>query len=280
MKKEKIEQHIYDLTAEQFENLCVDLLNAEYKFENSISFNKTRENQIDFVGYKGLEKYGFEIKHKYKIDFSTLKKILDPFQSYFDFYHKFILITSANIDRGTIKHFENDKIKIISKNELIELLKKHTSVSERYFSILETKEKKNDRWYKVSLGGILAPIFLFMISTYFDYKDNQKPLENRIENVGKALESIKDLEKYLENVKTDMIKTDLENKKILEEFNKLQGVEDMINEKKESLKIVLEYEPWYKRLFSYFLVFITGISTSILGTILLNKWKLNKSLKN
>ena len=90
---------------------------------------------------------------------------------------------------------------------------------------------------------------------------------------------MKGLEKHLEDIKEDMIKTDMENKKILEEYEKIKGIEDIINKKKEILKVVLNYQPWYKKFLNYFLGVITGIFTSIIGGILLNKWKLYKSLK-
>lgn len=126
----------------------------------------------------------------------------------------------------------------------------------------------------VALLSILSVIY-----TIFPEKTD-KTLKNRIDNVERALDGIKGLEKDLEFIKEDMIKTDLENKRILEEYKKMEGLEKVINDKKESLNLVLNYQPWYKRFLNYFFGFLLGIASSVIAGIMREKWKLNKSLKN
>ncbi len=279
MDRKKLKYQIFDLTPEKFEELCHLLLKAEFEFDKAFILDITSDEGVDILAYKGIEKIAVSVKHKYQIDKSVLQPEIERLNKVLEYYHKIIFITSAIIDKKTISDFETDKISIISQGDLIKLLDKHADITKRYFKIVAQKNKSIRKWFTSSIAGVLISVFASIVTFMIDKKDVDKPLSHRIENVEQALKNIQGLEKDLEGIKDDMIKTDIENKRILEEYEKMQGLEEIINEKKESLQLVLNYQPWYKRILNYFLGLVTGISSSIIASILWSRWKLKKSLK-
>jgi hypothetical protein len=277
-KKEK-DYPIYDLTPSTFVELCHDLLKAEFNYEKTFILDGPQDNGVDILALKGVEKIAIQVKHKYKLDRISAIKELEKYKSLLGFHHRLIFITSAKVDKAVVQEFRTDKISIISQSELFNLLDKHTDIAGRYFKVAEKRNKLNQRWLSSSFVGIILTIISSVLTFYIDKKDD-KPLASKIDNVEEALKNINGLEKDLEEIKDDMIKTEIEKTRIIEEYEKVKGLEDVINEKKESLNLVLNYQPWYKKLLDYFLGVLTGIFTSIIASILYEKWRQQKALKN
>lgn len=278
MDKNTLKYQLYDLTPQRFEELCADLLNAEYQFDKFFITNGPNDDGVDILALKGLKKLAIQVKHRYKIPTIQLEKEIIHYRRLLEFHHEFIYLTSASLSKETIMKFESDKIKIISQKEIFELLDKHTDVAQRYFTIVEKKIRKTRRWFSASVMGALISIVVSLSSLFLETKSEDKPLSTQIDNVEQALNSIKELEDDLKAIKSDMIETDLKNKKILAEYEKMKGLEDIVNKKKESLNSVLNYQPWYMTALNYFLGLITGIFTSIIASILYDRWKLKREL--
>ncbi len=278
MKNPSLKYQLFDLTPQKFEEFCADLLNAEYQFDKFFLTDGPNDQGVDILALKGIKKLAVQIKHRYKIPVGQLEREIERYKPLLEFHHEFIYLTSAILPKEAIKKLESDKVKILSQNEIFELLDKHTDVAQRYFTVVERKIKKTRQWFSASVIGAIISLILSLSTFFLENKEKDKPLTERIDNVEQALKGIKGLEKDLESIKSDMIETDLENKKILAEYEKMKGLEDIVNEKKESLNIVLNYQPWYKTALNYFLGIITGIFTSIVASILYERWKLRKEL--
>lgn len=280
MDKPKLKYQIFDLNPSKFEDLCYDLLKAEYAFDKAFITDGPNDNGVDILGLKGNVKIAIQVKHKFQIEKKSLRQEIEKYKHLLENHHRFIFITSAQIDRNTINEYESEKITIISQVELIKLLDKHSDIAKRYFTIIEQKNRSIKNWLTTSSAGVIISIMALIFSLLIDKNVKDKPLTSRIDNVEQALQNIKGLEKDLAEIKEDMIKTDIENKRILDEYEKIKGLETIINDKKESLNLVLNYEPWYKKILNYMLGIVTGIFSSVVATILWSKWKLYKTLKN
>jgi hypothetical protein len=276
MEKPNIKYNIFELSAIKFEELCADLLNAEYQFDKFFITDGPNDNGVDILALKGIKKLAIQIKHRYRIANSQLAKEIEKYKHLLEFHHEFIFMTSAHLAQDVKEDLESDKIKIISQQDILNLLEKHSDIAQRYFNIVEKKNKKNRQWLSTSIVGAIISIILSLFTFNNDKKD--KTLSERIDNVEQTLQGIKGLEKDLESIKSDMIETDTENKKIMAEYKKMKGLENIVKDNKETLNDILNYQPWYKKILSYVLVFITGICTSIFASILLEKWKLRREL--
>lgn len=279
MNNIKLKYQVFNLTPDKFMQLCYDLLQAEFNYDKLSIIFGPNDSGVDISGTKGVEKTAVHIKHKYRIDKGSLEKEIQKYSYLLEFNHKFIYLTSSLIDKDLMGKYETDKISIISQTELFNLLDKHSDIAQRYFTALEQKTKSSKYLLTTASTGVIISVIIYLFTFMLDKNGNDKPLTNRIENVEVALKGIKGLEEDLKTIKDDMIQTELENKRILEEYEKVQGVEELINEKKEFLNIVLNYQPWYKKFLSYFLGLITGVFTSIIGSILFEKWKLKRALE-
>ena len=270
--------NLFDLTASDFENLCADLLNSEYQFDKYFITDGPNDGGIDILALKGIEKIAIQIKHRYRFNNSQFNKEIEKYKPILEFHHKFIFITSAQITKEVIESINSKQIQVFAQNEIELLLDKHSDVAKRYFSNIEKKKKQNKKWLSTSLVAVSFSLISILINLYQDSRKVNRSLSERIINVEQTLSGIKNLESDLESIKSDMIKTDLENKRILEEYNKIKGLEHIVNEKKDSLKSIISYEPWYMKALNYFLGIITGIFTSIIASILYERWKLKKEL--
>lgn len=279
MKSKKLINQLFNLKSDKFVLLCRDLLNAEYDYDITYLETKYKEYRIDVLAKKDNTNIAIEVKHKFKIGQVQLKSFIDYFTRLIDSTDKFIFISSAEYENGDYKTFETDNVKIILQDELSILLEKHRSITEKYISILRKQKKFHITQITISLLIVIILSTFSSVIIIIDSRNN-KPLTSRIENVEKALTSIKGLEKYLEEIKEDMRKTEIENLKIIAEYENIRELEDVIKDKKEILNSVLYYQPWHKKFQNIILGLAMGVFASIIGSICIGKWKLRKSLKN
>lgn len=278
MEITNLKYQLFELSPIQFEKLCADLLNTELQFDKYFIIDGSSDNGVDILALKGIKKLAIQIKHRYKIVNNQLEKEIEKYKHLLEFHHEFIFMTSANISKETINKLQSEKIRIISQQEIFNLLDKHSDVAQRYFTNVEKKNKKNRQWLSTSLIGALVSIILSLFTVYSDINKKNKTLTEKIDNVEQVLKGIKGLENDLESIKSDMIETDLENKKVMEEYKKMKGLEDIVNDKKESLNNILNYQPWYIKTLNYILGVLTGVFTSIIASILFERWKLKREL--
>lgn len=279
MNKPNLKYQLFELSGEKFEELCAELLNADFEFDKFFVNLGPNDNGIDISAIKGIKKIAIQVKHRYKVVGKELELEINRGKKLLEYNHEFIFISSAKISQKSIQSFSSEKVKIFAQDDILEMLERHPEISQRYFSNLEKKKKKNQFYFYTSLIGIIITIISGFANIYIEIQSKDETLTNRIDNVEQALKGIKGLENDLKSIKSDMIKTDLENKKILEEYEKMKGLEDIVNDKKESLNIILNYEPWYKTAFKYLVGMIIGIFTSIIASILYERWKLKRELK-
>jgi len=278
MEKTNLKYQLFELSPIQFEELCADLLNAELQFDKYFITDGPNDNGVDILALKGIKKIAIQIKHRYRIVNNQLEKEIEKYKHILEFHHEFIFITSANISKETINTLQTEKIKIISQQDIFNLLDKHSDVAQRYFTNVEKKNKKNRQWLSTSLIGAIVSIILSLVTFFSDINKKNKTLTEKIDNVEQVLKGIKGLENDLESIKSDMIETDLENKKVMEEYKRMKGLEDIVNDKKESLNNILNYQPWYIKALNYILGVLTGVFTSIISSILYERWKLKREL--
>jgi hypothetical protein len=271
---------LFELTPEKFVELCSDLFNAEKKFDKVFIITNRDGNSIDITGLKGTEKTAIQVKHKRTFGEDSIIEQLKESESYLEFHHYFIFVVSAKLSKDIKSKFSNDKIQIYDQDDLIKLLDKHEDVARRYFQNLKAEKNKTSLVLFSSLSGILASV-IFSFSTIFSSLDNNndKPLENKIKNVEEVLSGIKNLETDLKVIKEDMIETEIQNKRIILENEKLKGVEDLISKRKEELNEIVNYKPWSTRIFEFLFGTFFGIATSIFSSILYDKWKQRNALK-
>lgn len=271
--------HLHDLTTEAFTQLCGDLLNAEFHYDKMMFFSGTKITEADIETLKGIKKSAIIVKHKLTIPENSLVSEIEKAQKKLEFFHDVFYITSAKLPPNLQEKLSTQKIKIFDYDDIINLLKKHDDISSRYFSNLKSKNRKITAALVSSISGIIVTIIFSYLSIFDKNNHSTKPLEQKIQNVEQVLIGIKSLENDLESIKDDMVETEINNKKVLAEYEKMKGVQKLVNEQKDELNAVLNYKPWTTRLLEFAFGTIFGILTSIISSILFEKWKHKLSLK-
>lgn len=271
---------LHDLSSEVFVQLCADLLKAENKFESVRLFSHSKNTGYDIEAFKGISKIAIEVKHKLIVTENALTQEILKAQKALEFYHEYFFITSAKLSSILKEEFSTRKIKILDQDNITKLLTKHNDIAESYFKNLKEEKKKI---YARLFGSIVA-VLAILISSYtifFDGNQNQanKPLDQKIQNLEQVLNGMRNIESDLKSIKQDMIETEINNKRILAEYEKIKGVEKIIDERKSELNSVLNYKPWSTRLLEFLFGTAFGIFTSIISSILFEKWKHKLSLK-
>jgi len=105
-------------------------------------------------------------------------------------------------------------------------------------------------------------------------------LDAQIVNVESALKNINGLEIYLNDIKNDMVEMNKRNIAIQEEYLKMREMKEIINADKATLNNIITYEPWYIKVITFLSGLVLGISTSFISSVLYDKFKRNKALKN
>ena len=177
MTKPNLKYQLFELSGERFELLCADLLNAEYNYDEFFINRASNDNGADILAFSGIKKIAIQVKHRYKIVSKELEKEIERCKSLLEFHHECVYITSASIARETLNRIQSDNIKILSQDDIIKLLDKHSDIGKRYFTILEKKKKRNRTSFYVSLLGVFLPLVAAFITIYSGIQSKDKPLK-------------------------------------------------------------------------------------------------------
>lgn len=282
---------IYDLSQQKFEELAlsflqeqVDLISVEfpapgkfdYGYDFSAKLNKKNETQL---------KIAIEAKHRKRLSKLDLNRIADSAAKIKGDFEGFILITSAKLSQDE-QDFLTNRIQMAGYS-FIRIYQGITFESLAKASNNKTIEKiiKSKKTEKLSLilGSIaIAASLATIIPNFTPYIEEKKDLDARIGSVVGALDNIKNLEKQLFEIKTDMQKTQRESQKIQQEYEKSQALKLLTKDQQNALRaaIGVSIPPWWSKPLDYLLGFIVGIGASVVASIIHDKIKRNRVLNS
>lgn len=120
-----------------------------------------------------------------------------------------------------------------------------------------------------SIAGLLFSGIVFFVQP-------EKPhLQERIEKVELALDSLKSLEKHLDDIKKDMVKTEQETKAIQIEYNKAKELKKLTEAQYESINKAIGKKTIYQTLFDYGMGLVFGVAGSLIASVIYSKVKQN-----
>lgn len=282
---------IYDLSQQKFEELAlnflqeqVDLISVEFpgpgKFDSGYDFsaklNKKNETQL---------KIAIEAKHRKRLSKQDLNRIADSAAKIKGEFEGFILITSAKLSQDE-QDFLTSLIQLAGYS-FIRIYQGITFESLAKASNNKTIEKiiksKKTEKLRLFLGSItIATSLATLVAGLTPYIEEKKDLDARIGSVVGALDNIKNLEKQLFEIKTDMQKTQRESEKIQQEYEKSQALKLLTKDQQNALRAVIGVSnpPWWSKPLDYLLGFIFGIGASIVASIIHDKIKRNRVLNS
>jgi len=287
---------LYDLSPKEFEELALELLSTTNKYQNlSLSKNMNDYLFADIYGEyvtenKKTVRVAIEVKHWLKFNVTNFKneviKRVDQLKdvTYIQF------VTSAKIENhqkdkinDIIAPYRSYGMQLYNQDDIVLLLIKNPKIAKKYFQPVFNKKKwQRIQIYSSILVGIISLFLGFESSKssfFFSDKEKSNLLDVRIERVEKALTNIKDLEKYLGDIKTEMEETSKDVSKIKDEYEQVQKLKKLSNDELAVLNTALQRKSWYEILLNYILGIIFGIVASIIGSVLIERYKKRKQLQ-
>ena len=254
---------------------------------------KTKKEIVDNVDIIGLYKeenvekgIAIEVKHWMRFNLQLLQKDIKKRISNIGTYKILLYVTSAPLNSDQLDKFQDlcDEhssidIKIISQNEICSLLDKDSEIVKKYFGPIKRKLKVQKVLATISIVATVVSVLGILFPQVFDSYQKQQTLGDRIIKVEKALSNINDLEKYLRDLEKEMIDTEKSINQIKNEYKQAQVLKNLTKEQLESLSFALNKTQWYDGILNQFLGFILGVAASILGSIIIDKYKKRKLLQ-
>ncbi|HDZ8832673.1 restriction endonuclease [Aeromonas sp. 602200] len=282
---------IYDISAQKFEELAFNFLQEQGDFTTLENLTSRRSDAgYDFSAttkdQEKTQKIAIEAKHRRKLSKQDLYRIAenaDRIKSNFD---GFILITSAKLNKEEQQLLEKlikssgYTITKIYQDITFEALTKTSNQKAAEDIIRARRTKMKSLAY--SILSIIAVLIALTSNTIPYFVEEGKNLDTRIDNVANALESIKNLEKYLTEIKSDMQKTQRESENIKREYEKSQELKQLTNDQQAAFRAAIgaSSPPWWVKPLDYFFGFILGIGASVIASFIHERIKLNKALNS
>lgn len=280
---------IYDISPQKFEELAFSFLQKQSEIDCLENISKRSPDQgFDFTAKLKEEistcKVAIEVKHRRKLSKEDLRKIALTANSIKLNFDGFILITSAKLTKDEQAFLEElirgsgYKFIKIYQNITFESLTK-TSNPEALEEIIQlNKSEKRRLTYGVASVAITLLALYLNLTPYFF--SEEIILDDRIENVENALNSIKNLELYLKEIRSDMKDTQRETEAIKREYEKSLELKELTESQQNALRAAIgaASPPWWVKPLDYFFGFILGIGASVVASIIHERIKRNRIL--
>lgn len=278
---------LFELQPDEFEKLCLRLLET-LGFKMITKMKPSIGVGFDFQGqlYENdkVKNAAIIIKHKLELSKEDILKISSDFFRIGTFNDIFVLITSSKITDSIQEIADNylkkkGEIRIIDQDEMLSLINDSLEIVDDFFSSIKKKLYRKKIELSLSIVGTIIGIIGVIISSLQKFVLVREPLDVRINKVESAINSIKDLESYLKDIKTEMIEKEKSTKLINEEYKKAKVLEALTKEQLETIRLALKTQNLKDIIFNLFMGFILGIGSSFLASILNEKRKHYRALK-
>jgi tRNA splicing endonuclease len=282
-------QLFFDLSPSGFENLCFDLLYAEGG--NFWFNNDSNQRWFDIAGERFSPdgttiKVAVEVKHRRVFYPEGLRFFVDQLSKSDLQFDEYMFITSSPLTTSQLKKLHSDivsptglKISLLGQMEVIQLLEKHQDIASKHLKAVERAARKRGTWLAVSLIGIFTSVLSLKYATApFTNDQERDSFKNKIHAVETNLNNLKGLEDSLIELKKELQKTSYESAKIKKEYEEALKLKEVTAEQLAHIKIAVSAQSSSDTLLNYFLGFILGVASSILATIITDRWKAKRAL--
>ncbi len=275
------QESLYQLRPNEFEELCAkvikDILPGITDIEH---LDNVSDISGDIIGKIGNETVAIEVKHKLKITRQDVQSIFAKLVMSANNPKHVVLMTSASIhdiDRSALPVFEDVTYYFIGVDDILKVLNKPEIKKTELNHALKRSKQQGIRLFIASLAMIIS-FGASMITVFLPHE--KQPLERKIESVEIVIGNLKDLEGQLKDIKDDMLKTQKAKILIEQEYKEAKELEKITAEQLELVKRAIKSQSWQDTLLQYFLAFVLGAASSIVGSIIISKIKQRQALKD
>lgn len=282
---------VYDISAQKFEELAFNFLQEQGGLTSLENFTSGKiDSGYDFSARlkdaRSSGRVAIEVKHRRKLSKQDLYRIAETAERIKSGFDGFILITSAKLNKE-----EQELLERLLRSSGYALIKIYQGVTfevltktSNHKALEEITRSKRSEIKSLAYGIMSVVVALIALTSnlipYF--LDEEKNLDARIENVASALESIKNLEIHLNEIKSDMQETQRESETIKREYEKSQELKQLTDDQQAAFRAAIgaSAPPWWVKPLDYFFGFILGIGASVIASFIHERIKRNKALNS
>lgn len=280
---------IFELTPQDFERLCLDLLNAEGG--NLILNSDEKHRWFDITGERlstegNAKRVAIEVKHRTTFHPEGLRFFADSLSKSDSRFDEYVFMTSAPLTPANLKAIKTATVSspslnlvLLGQHEIFQLLEKHPKIAAKYFKEIAQKVRLRRLSAASSLIGIIVSVMSFSYTIITFDKDKEPDIfESQIQAVETNLDSLKALEHSLTALRKELENTSEDSARIKREYEEALKLKAITSEQLEQVKKAVSAQSASDTFLNYFLGFLLGAAGSILATIITDRWKAKRAL--
>lgn len=272
----------YKLIPTEFERLVADVF-SQSGYSNVKLIGGPGDQGVDILATKDNRQFAIQVKHKSRLNLQELQRFVDYYFSNSSTPRNLIFVTSAELPKDISSLIERipdgAQFEIVDRSRLLQMVQAHQEVSAQV--IAHATQRQRSQKFRLSLSYIagLCSILGLFISFYSVFHPNKAPLDKRIETVEKALGSMRDLERYLSDIKRDMEDTQKATAIINQKYAEAKELEKLTAAQLSALQATLKGQNWRWTVLNYVFGFILGVASSLFASVLYARWQQRKALE-
>lgn len=273
---------LYALTPTEFNRLCANLLQVLGVADVRI-IDGPGDQGIDIIGTANGLRVAAQIKHTKRMDSANIRRIISQMRLSSYSPQQIFLITSAELSAAQMREADklpdNIQVRLIGQTEILRALNEHPDIGG--WAVSHAEKRSRREIIKLASGALvsaasIAAIIASLAGAYFGR--STAPLRERITTVEKAIDSLKDLEQNLADIKRDMEETRHAKKALDDEYTKAKELEKLTDAQLEAVKTALKTEGLWTTIFDYVMGFVFGFASSFVASVLYDKWRQRRAL--
>jgi hypothetical protein len=262
---------LYELSGEEFERLCVELLMAADP-QLTISAGEA-PRWIDAVGVRkvsnGTRSVAIEAKHRTAFHPDELRLFLERLAQESKKFDEYIFITSSpiqdvhkQVSKSQAARSLNAEIRLLGRDDILSLLDQHRHVAAKYFKTARDRGQRQK--LEILVSTIAAAVSIGVLANLlYDYSlrsraEPSSKLTEQVKTVENSLARLRDLEQSLKVLKDDLEQKSAESARITKEYEEAMKLKALTAEQLEQVKKAVSGQSGTEIFLNYFFGFLLG----------------------
>src|SRR5258708_17216627 len=279
-----------ELSPEEFERLCVDLLVAAY---SDLSLSTAESPKwIDAIGTRntprGAHSVAVEVKHRSTFIPDVWRLFINRLSERDRKFGEYIFIPSSPIQDGPLQETKTRAAKtlkaeilLLGRADVIILLNRFPVIAAKYFKNVWDRVRR--RKVTSGIGVIAATLSVGGISSglhsMFGLKPESKSqLSEQVKSVEDSLARLNDLELGLKALKVELQQKSDQTSRVTKEYDEAMKLKTLTTDQLNEVKKAVGFRGGMDILRDYFSGLFLGVAGSVLATVITDKWKRQRAL--
>jgi hypothetical protein len=256
---------LFELTPEQFEQLCIELITSSTEERSAVLSDKPRwlDAVIGKVSKDGVKTMAVEVSHRTSFHPLGLNHFFERLSREERKFDEYVFITSSPLQDIHHKMLDSaaaralgSPIRLLGQDEVFALLDRYPAISAKYFKSLRKRVKLRNASEIISVVGVIFSL-LGLGASFYEYRKTP-PLKpdsfgTQITSVEESLARLKALEAGLQGLKEELKSKSDEAARVSKEYEDAMKLKALTKEQLEQVKLAVGSQSRAEVFMNYFL---------------------------